>query len=259
VSGRRLGLLAGLVLVVAVNAVVLAGVAWNRSAVDARVELTERECPLPFRMDDEDTGLELRLVWRAPDQNLDAAPPWLGRNALRSLGFDVSVPPADPKAESFYARALPRGAFVVLEMDGPAWRHWLEARKRELSAQKCCNQEDLDREERIGSRLVAVAAGLDARALRASYPDRSRDLILPAQIRLSRMERPDRPAVLYGTAELRSHQVPVPLSLRPVLDAVRRGPVDRDGPKAPRYRLTLATGKRHEPWLESVERLPPSP
>lgn len=258
-SGRRLGLFAGLVLVVAANAVVLAGAAWNRGAVDARVELTERELWLPYSVDDEDTGLELRLRWRQPDRELELGTPWLGRDALRSLGFDVSLPPDDPKADRFYHHALPREAFVVLEMDGPAWKQWFEAHKREMitpESQGCC-QEDLDREERMGSRLVAVAAGRDANALRTAYPDRGRYLVLPAAIQIAIRQPSNSPRFLDGTVELRNGKaVPVPLPLRPVLDAVRREPADPKGRTAPRYRVTLATGKRHEPWLEKVERLP---
>jgi Domain of unknown function (DUF4824) len=260
-SGRRLGLLPGLALVVAANAVVLARVAWNRGAVDARVELTERELSLPYAKDDEDTGLEVRLRWRQPDRELESTTPWLGRDTLRSLGFDVSMPPDDPKAESFYRHALPREAFVVLEMEGPAWKQWFEAYKQERStpeAQGCC-QESLEKEERMGSRLFAVTAGRDARALRTAYPDRGRYLVLPAEIRAAvRRQSPDGPPVLDGDAELRSGRaVQVPLPLRPVLDAVRREPADPQGRKAPRYRFTLATGRRCEPWLEKVERLPP--
>jgi hypothetical protein len=260
-SGRRLGLLAGLVLVVAANAVVLAGVAWNRGAVDARVELTEREHRLPHTLDNnEDTGLELRLRWRQPDRELESTAPWLGRDALRSLGFDISLPPGDPRAQHFYRHALPREAFVVLEMGGPAWRQWFTAYKLERStpdAQGCC-QDGLEKEERMGSRLFAVAAGRDARALRTAYPDRGRYLVLPAEIRIAvRQSSSDSSRFLAGDAELRSgNAVQVPLPLRPVLDAVRREPVSPEGGKAPRYRLTLATGRRHEPWLEKVERIP---
>jgi hypothetical protein len=264
-SGRRLGLFASLALVVAANAVVLAGAAWNRSAVDARLGLTERECWLQSHRDSEDSGMSLRLIWRQPNQELDAAPPWLDREALRSLGFDVSLPPTDPNASKVYSHVLPRDALIVLEMDGPAWRHWLEERKSDIERMSTeaghetleSWKEGLDKEQRTGSRLVAVAAGLDAGALRTRYPDRSRDLILPAEIRLSLRQPGNSPPILSGFAELRNNLVHVPLSLRPVLVAIEREPFDPNGSKSPRYRVTLAAGKRQEPWLETVERISP--
>src|SRR6202035_2098013 len=123
VSGRRLGLIAALALVVLANAVVLTGVARNRSGTDARVELTERECPLVKSLkDDDDSGMALELTAHWPNGLSEDGSPGIDRETLRALGFDVSMPLNSPRADGFYRRALPRDAFVVLEMEGPAWR-----------------------------------------------------------------------------------------------------------------------------------------
>jgi hypothetical protein len=56
----------GFILLVATNLVVLAGVLLNRSAEpEALMTLTERELPLPFRLHKENSGLALRIAWRA--------------------------------------------------------------------------------------------------------------------------------------------------------------------------------------------------
>ncbi|HXO19551.1 MAG TPA: DUF4824 family protein [Thermoanaerobaculia bacterium] len=261
-SGRRLGLIAALALVVLANAVVLTGVARNRSGTDARVELTERECPLVKSLkDDDDSGMALELTAHWPNGLSEDGSPGIDRETLRALGFDVSMPLNSPRADGFYRRALPRDAFVVLEMEGPAWRRWLVEQQQHADLAATQSQAlDLDWERRMGTRLFYVAAGRDPEALRQRYPDRAHYLILPAKVRLLFFVGESKKPILYGTAELLSDRVHVPLALRPILDQTRRQEAvtgQHPAPKVPYYRLTLATGKRHEPWLEKVERVAP--
>lgn len=75
---QKILLVGGVALIVAVNAFVLAGVAWNRSGVPgSALTLTQRELSLPyaFGLDGERGGVEVALLWRAPmrDDNADAA------------------------------------------------------------------------------------------------------------------------------------------------------------------------------------------
>jgi len=262
-SGRWLGLAASLALVILVNALILTGVARNRSGPpEARMELTERECPLLARDDDdEDTGLSLRLTWRAPDQDLltEGTPSWLPRDTLRDLGFDVSVKATDPRAGSLYRHALPRDAFMVLEMDGFAWKRWIAAREAVLR-RKTPEEYELQRmekERRMGTRLVAVAAGRDAEALRGSYPDRSRYLILPVKVDPYWYSPADQDPALNAHVSLRNDDIYAPLPFRPLLERFQPRYGRPLEPDAPRYRLTLAVGSRYEPWVEKVERLAP--
>lgn len=254
----RPGLLAGLALIALVNGVILADVAWNRSALEAQVELTERELKFSGDLEpDEDSGLSLRLHWE--DGREWPGPGWLDREKLREIGFDVRVDPADPKAEEFYRNVLARKAFVVLEMDGDAWRRRIAKKERhldELKADSYTPREHLENERRslaaersMGTRLFAVDSGQDPEALRARYPDRSRYLILPARFDLHHSSRPEsHPAHLFGTIGLLVPEVHVPLELRPVLDAARRG---RDRP----FRAGIAVGRRFEPRLVSVSQV----
>ena len=72
-----------------------------------------------------------------------------------------------------------RPAYVVLEYDGPAFRRWLEAAEAQPGS-----TDDPPGSARVSaSRLVPVDVGRDAGELRRLYPDRSRDLIVPAIVR----------------------------------------------------------------------------
>jgi hypothetical protein len=267
VNPSRRGVLAVLALLLLSNAAVLARVAWNRSgAPEATLTLTERELSFPYRsaFEDEDSGLALHF--RVEDGlEVDAA-------ALRRLGFDVSVPLTAPKAGELYRRARSRPAWLVLEQDGSAWQRWRERRKGELAARSLkaydpdndYELKSFEQDGRMGSRLMIVAAGRDAAALRRQYPDRHRYAIVPGKVALRFQpeygDPPDRkPARLYGDAGLSQSDLHVPLSLRPVLDRIAAVPPDPSGePLAkPRYQATVAFGHRGEPWLVKVERLAP--
>lgn len=268
--GRR-GLLAGLILIALVNGVILAGVAWNRSAVEAQVELTERELDFHGNLEpDEDSGLSLRLRWE--DGRVWPEPGWLNREKLREIGFDVRMDPADPKAADFYERALARQAFVVLQMEGDAWRSSIAKRERDLDELKANPQSSREQIEtardhlatarRMGSRLFAMDVGPDPQALRTRYPDRSRYLVLPARFDIRHSPRyENHPAHLFGSIELLVPEAHVPLEQRPVLDSIRRRRNDeRNRPKVaqtPLFRAVLAVGRRYEPWLVSVGPLGP--
>lgn len=265
------GLLGGLAVIVLVDAVILGGVAWNRSGPpEARVELTERELEISRYLDpEEDSGLSLRL-------RLCCERDWLDREKLRELGFDVRVDPAGPGAVKFYENVLAREAFVVLQMDGDAWRRQIAKQERELREMKRPEtdrweinnaRESLEEARRMGSRLAPVDAGLDPERLRGRYPDRSRYLILPARLGLwLDPGEKDHPARLTGVVQdLLVEEVHAPLELRPHLDAVRR---QRDPERqrqmqgmtvaqTPLYRATLAVGRRYEPRLVGVEPMPP--
>jgi len=238
-NGHRMGLYASLAVALGANAVLLAGAAWNRAAVDARIELTERECSFRTWQNNEGTEVTLRFVWVDPDESMHVVSPWLDSRGLSSLGFDVTT-----RAPTFL---LPREAFLVLAMDGPDWSRWIEARKQALVRDYSGKSDEvrevyrtnLENAQNNGSRLVAVTAGRDPRELRVRFPDRGRYLILPAEIIMSRSSYFS-DGLLHGEATLRSDLIPVPLSFRRAL-------------AADHYRVTIAVGRSFEPWLEKAE------
>ncbi|MFL6200723.1 MAG: DUF4824 family protein [Thermoanaerobaculia bacterium] len=252
---RLRGLLAGLILIVLANAVVLAGVAWNRRGEpEAVVNLTERELQIPWDSgaDEDDTGLILRLEWNPRWAADTSTPEVLPVTTLRELGFRLVHPPGREEP--------PRSAWIVLEMEGGSWQRWLAKRRREMEEQKrkaeesgCPPGSGFEEMQVRESRLLVVDAGLNREALRLRHPDRTRSLIVPGVVRPN------------GVSELRLDSIHVPLRLRPVLDEVVKAEEVRrqriagaeDGPRPPRYRANVAFGRRGEPWLVSVERLPP--
>lgn len=255
------GLLAGLALIALANAVALAGVSWNRRGEpEATVTLTERELQIPWSAinDEDDTGLDLQLEWNARWAAGGRSPEGLPLTTLRELGIEPRVGRKEP----------PRNAWVVMEMDGEAWQSWMAKRRRQVEEEKrkkpesdCPPGSDLEQMLVSGSRLVVVDAGRDRHALRRRYPDRSRHLVIPGTVQAVEV----RPGAYEGlVSELRVDSIHVPLRLRPLLDElVTAERVRRETSTAgdihsrpPRYRAVVAFGKRGEPWLESVEKLP---
>jgi hypothetical protein len=280
---RRRGVLGALALVVATNLVVLAGVAWNRrGAPEAALDLTEREAPLGF-IEKEDSGLAFRLDWRMelPGAEHDE----LDRDRLEALGFDCHVPPDDPSAELFYSKALPLQRFAVLENEGDAWARHLARQEREVEATRLKVEqrlegepalknarEALDRERRLGSRLFVVDAGTDAAALRRLYPDRARDAVVPALVRLwlntpwdEKANKPGKPILKGSVSQILVDGIHVARRFRPGLAAALRAPSEPEYPDAnvrdrpPRYRATVKFGRRLEPWVATVLRLEERP
>ncbi len=272
-SARRT-LIAGVALIALTNAVVLAGVAWNRSGEpEAVLRLTERELKSPgeWGFHKENSGLALNLAWRLlparkpnPPDYVDfgysggGEGSWLDKAKLAELGFDVSPAPRAGRDSPFGERQLPKEVLLVLEYDGPAWRAALEraeeraARTRAAAAaaipanpQLAIQAENAARqlvEERENySRVFVIDSGRDRAALRAKYPDRARYAIAHGKVAIhftSVGPRSERPAGYIS--ELSIPGVNVPLEYRKTVDRQKR------------YEVSLAFGKRLEPWLTAA-------
>jgi hypothetical protein len=196
---RRTATVAGFALIVLTNVVALGGAAYNRRGEpESSLRLSERELTDPFvwHGKKENSGLELQLRWRVlaaantgvgTEMFYNAAagsPEWLDASKMASLGFSAPATPNDqnrtPSSTAAYQRQLPRDVLVVLELDGPAYQQALRRAaqratelesKNERGEGKKNAQTLMDREEHSSSRLFAVDAGLDRRALRAKFPD----------------------------------------------------------------------------------------
>src|SRR5262249_39248378 len=110
-------------LVVVVNAAMLASVRANRSGDAARIVMTERELALQVRSD-RDSAVKLILRYEEP---LDW---WKGRDGevLRAVGFTCTTPMRDTIPTPC---GLARRVFAALEYDGPAWRAIAAQRMRQ--------------------------------------------------------------------------------------------------------------------------------
>jgi hypothetical protein len=279
-------LAAGLALIVLTNAIALGGVAWNRSGEPESVlKLTQRELwePHVYGFSREEGGLQLNLRWRVLPADPDVAfygeyqgaPEWLDEAKLKELGFDVSPPPATRRASWRYDRQLPREVLIVVEFDGPAYQKALE-RARERAAKEAAKGAAtgktgpgtpaeqaatfLKNEETANSRLFAMDAGRDAQALRARYPDRARYAIVQGKVRASHLFGRGKDPRWTGYIEgIQNGQVNVPLEFRRAIERAPR-PVPRWPAAAdrPAFEVTVAFGRRFEPWILAVPAPPAS-
>jgi len=155
---------------------------------------------------------------------------------------------------------------VVLELDGPAYQQ-ARTRARERAAKEMAKGEAtgktgpgtpaaqaatfLQNEETANTRLFAVDVGRDARELRAKYPDRTRYAIVQGKVRPYHQAGRGKEAGWTGYIEvIENARVNVPLELRRAVEsAPRSAPYASAAPVGPAFEVTLAFGKRFEPWI----------
>ncbi len=270
---QRLLLAAGLLLIVAVNAVVLGGVAWNRSGEpESRLTLSQRELQLPYSwgMNGERSGLSLGLLWRVPVLPADdgfydppmgaygGTPPWLDAAKLRSLGIDL---PRDSRS-----RLSSHEVLLVLELGGASHEAAIEQARRRLVKTEArtddgavraqaikAAQENLRRERTLHSRLFVIDAGLELDALRARHPDRSRFLIVRGMVRPWISQTGGQRVVSGSIESLSVGNVSIPHRWRAVMESFDRNAIDQ-GRAA--FEADIAWGRRLEPWLSAVRSRP---
>ncbi|NJC89239.1 MAG: DUF4824 family protein [Desulfuromonas sp.] len=277
-SRPRRTLLQALALLLAVNAFVLTGVAYNRRGTpDATLVMTERELPLAWNWSRaENSGVALQLNWNQPREEWR----WFDRAKLAELG--ITAEGLDEEDASRRHQSLPVKAFAVLEYEGPAWERFkarVETERTGLdgevaAARMTAAAAERRRKEiafalRAGSRLFAVDAGGDAEALRTRYPDRARYLIAPAEVRAvvawtdkHESEKPERrihgmiERILIDTVHL-PRQFHAPLEGIPERERLHiyGGYYDDEVPARAHYQVQIAFGRRYEPWVESIEPL----
>ncbi|MBE0597110.1 MAG: DUF4824 family protein [Desulfuromonadales bacterium] len=265
---KRRALWLALALLLVVNALVLTGIARNRTGTpEATLTLTERELFLGINADrEENNGVALELDW-----NREAE--WFDQAKLTELGFHPAPDPADAVARGRINRSLPKKAFVVLEYEGEAWRRYQERKERELAElQEKLRQGKVEAENaehqlgqiegelRAGSRLFAVDAGRDPRQLRGRYPDNSRYIIAPALVRMTDYPVVDT-AAFHGMIEsILVDTLHVPRDLQaPLLGLPEQSGFYRGyrhytpGEELrPRYEVRVHWGQRYEPWVAEV-------
>lgn len=195
-SVRARYLIAGLLLIGLVNAIVLAGVAWNRQEPEeSRLQLSERELVATYAYWRKDnSSLALRLDYRWPSQaDDDHYYPSISAEKMAELGFHVPTE-LNEQTVRRYRRQLDRDALLVLELDGPAYQREValqvaahaealrlqkyvpDSKELREAAQHAANA--LNYEQHRATRLLVVDVGMDQQALRERYPDRARYAIV---------------------------------------------------------------------------------
>ena len=217
--------------------------------------------------------------YELPSVNYD----WLDRAKLLELGFRIDLDPTHPNAAEYYSHAMARGAYFVVEYDGEAWDRWIGGREERVRKLRRDVDEGtaepraltdaevmLSFDRTMRSRLFPVDAGVDADALQRRYGDRRRYAVFAGPLRPKVVQPESGDPTLSGDVlGLAVSPVYVPREFRRHLEAflseesweeieAREQRAAESGwpvPTPPRYRATLAIGRRHEPWLLRVERM----
>lgn len=278
-------LIAGLAIIVVTNVIALVGVVYNRSGEPASViELTERELRIPFsyELNKENSGLSLKINCRMEiekrerqigtvSMNCLGSPPWFDRKKLIDLGFELRPLPEKKKGRFPRDKTLPRNVYVVLEYDGAAYKRILSKREQMLAEAQAQLQDNLDsteserqvkaaqntleNERYISSRLFVIDAGLDKAALRSKYPDRTHYIVIQALVKPDWISSGDDYELTGMIEGMMNTTINVPLEYRAVFESLDPiSPNDRMTQK-PRYKVTVAFGKRGEPWIKGAELL----
>ena len=235
---RRTGLWWAAAIVIVANTAAWGVAAWNMGGdPEAILVLTERELRLPARQA-ENTALTLSLMFEPPRsrarEELTAAG-WFDRAKLMSIGFDCSRPVTAEHAD-YYRTRPPRATFAALEYAATP---------------------------SPDTHLVPIDVGNDAAALRLRHPDRRLVAIVEATAVLIYVANPGQAPFLAGrvTAVLPG-EIHVPREWRGLLTPLQpsqRVTASPPPPREPRFRATIAWGRRFEPWIANVELLTPEP
>jgi hypothetical protein len=255
--------------------VALGGAGYNRSGEpESRLQLTQRELQhSSWREGRDNSGITLMLNWRfeqAEQNEYDSGrfagrwgmPAWLDQAKMAELGFDVENL-ADTSGTVRRRRDVQmqsREVLLVLELNDQAYRRQLQRSEEKFAqARKLLEaapaSEDIKRkaknaeenyqyEKNQGSRLFVIDAGLDVQKLRATYPDRARYAIVHGLVRpRTEWEMKNKASIGGNISELHADRINVPLAYRQVFG----------NPAS--YEVTVAFGKRLEPWLVSASKV----
>jgi hypothetical protein len=276
--------IAGVGLIVAVNAVALLGAAYNRSGEPESVlRLSERELRRPHQQwgfQRENSGLGLKLQWRVTTRRVEkddghyyaqfdrwGDPVWLDRAKLAELGIDIPAA-LDERGRRRYEKVTAKEVLLVLELEGEQYRAALAraheraerlkaraAESKELRQRAEAAARQLELERSAASRLFVIDAGLDLAALRGKYPDRARYAIVQGRVQ----PRTGHAATATGFAgyiqAITIDEINVPFGMRAAFDGV----ATEHGIEMPslRFEATVAHGRRLEPWLVGATRKTP--
>jgi len=272
---RRYGPWLAAAIVVLSNLAAWRVAALNRSGEpEAVLVLTERELRLPVRQA-ENTALTLSLVFEPPRPRSDGGPReagWFDRAKLQSIGFDCRRPVTAENAD-YYRTRPPRATYAALELEGAPWLKQLEQARRtpqppsSFTVPESAVQNGVarlsPRDPFLDSHLIPIDVDNDPAALRARHPDTRAVAVVEATVALQYVGSAGRPPFLMGrVTSVLPPEINVPREWRGALEGLQAD--DQPGvwpppQREPRFRATIAWGKRLEPWITNVELLAPKP
>ncbi len=257
----------GFTIILLTNALLLANVFYNRSSVpDSQLTLNERELNKSWRgQSKENSGMELILRWRVLPHNPkedfywnNHTPAWLDAQKMQALGF---VPPRH--ADLARSTAVEKEVILVLELDGAAYQHALNAARARLNEARnqaeeptlqsnnnprshmplATAQRELDNELQKNSRLFVIDAGLDAATLRTRYPDRQRYALVRGLIKKRSQYFNNKPQWVGYLSEIHGDKIHIPREFE-------------SAAKTPHFTAQVAFGQKLEPWMVTLKAMP---
>lgn len=252
-------------LVVVVNVWVLTVVWLNRADPTGNIVLSERELDVPYYYDDENSGISLGIKYRflshdGNDSGFYSAsnPEWLDTAKMISLGFT--------EAELYPLQAnsnMVKEVFVVLQLDGDAYRESLRRARREHEQQLLKKVEDRSsnveflknksqREEKVNSRLFVIDAETDLEALQVRYKNSYNVMYTKAIIStLSWYSniKSEKSAGRIDSLSVSGLYVPYPLNEKIKSLELR----DYDDFQPSRFEVKLKIGAHLTPWVSDIK------
>lgn len=280
-SSSRLLFVLGFLLLAATNIAIFIGIVSNRTGnPDTLITLAERELRLPYSINEENTGLSLRLVWRALGRGGNSiygysgwrSPAWFSAEKLDELGFKIDEYLGSANNGAYYKTPLPKEVFIVLENNGESYleavRRSEKVLEREAGLFKLKREDktlrdnyekaekQLKRERTESSRLFAIDAGLDPFELRKKYDNRGQYIIVKGLVKPSYLRKKKKKEVFGIISQISTENIHVPLKHRKVLDDILAQDKQKHHEfQQSRYEIELAYGSRLEPWVMSVKNL----
>jgi len=260
---KKLLFILGFVVIFAANITIFSGVIYNRSKKPfTSIELTERELKMPYRKNDENSGLALKLKWQTINQDK-----WFNEKKLKELGYNIQKYADFDEYKKYRKIYVPKKVFIALEYNGSKYKEAVKKAEikleKEASAIKTGiekNSNDFELAERIlkdikyyGTRLYVIDVGLDADILKEKYNEPVKFIVVPGTVKI-RYNYLDNKKETYGhVSGLSVDNIHVPLEFRKTFDSLpEKNKPRRNKPVPPRYKVKLAYGKRLEPWIRSV-------
>jgi hypothetical protein len=153
---------------------------------------------------------------------------------LRAVGFDL---PAASASAPEHGMPLAREVVVAIDASGVARQQWFQRARAHATGNVVLP----------ASRLVVVDMGRDVGSVLTAHPDASHTLVLHGVVQPQTSLEADGVWVWRGSlTTLLPNTIHVPRGMRATL--TERRPPDNQ----PHYIVTLAVGRRGEPWIESV-------
>ena len=261
---KKLIYILGFSLIFIVNIIIFSGVIYNRSKKPVfLIELTERELQMPYRKNDENSGLSLKLKWRTINNTK-----WFNEEKLKELSFEIKKYADRVEYKKYRKTSVPKKVFIVLEYDGKPYNE--AVKNAEIKLEKEANaikagiennnndfnnaKKDLKDVKKHRTRLYAINVGFDADILREKYNEPGKFIIVPGTAKIRYNYIDDKKEAYGYVSGISVDNIHVPLQFRKTFDSLpKKNRSSRYKPIPPRYKVKLAYGKRFEPWIQSVQ------